>query len=165
MSQDPSVVVMRQPSAASTGELSAFKKLVLATGEVSAETLSGLVSRALSLAFARVGGELVAVGAIKRPNLGYRARAFTNSGALQDPALFEFELGWVYVHPSARGKGIASTLVATLVPSLNGSRAYATSRVNNEQMHAILKRFGFKATGTSYPSKLNEPEIQLFVRE
>lgn len=166
MSQDSSVVIaVRQPSSASTAELSAFKEFVLVGGEVNSETLPGLLLRALSLGFARIDGELVAVAGIKRPNLGYRAGAFRNSGALHDPAQFEFEFGWVYVHPSARGKGVATALVEALVPTLNGACAYATSRLDNVQMHAALKKFGFKTVGAPYPSKLNEPEIQLFLCE
>ena len=106
-----------------------------------------------------------AVGAVKRPNTDYRAGVFAKADVKQEPAQFEFELGWVYVHPSARGRGLASALVGVLVPTLHGARAYATSRVNNERMHASLKRFGFKPVGIPYPSQLNEPEIQLFLCE
>jgi RimJ/RimL family protein N-acetyltransferase len=82
-----------------------------------------------------------------------------------NPEQFEFELGWVYVRPSARGKGVASALVESLVSSLNGACAYATSRVDNERMHAALKRFGFVPVGVPYPSQLNEPSIQLLLHE
>lgn len=166
MSQVPSVVVtVLPPSDMSADELSAFKVFVLTGGEVSAESLPALVMQALSLAVAKFDGKLVAVGAIKRPNIGYRARAFRKSGATRDPVHFAFELGWIYVHPSARGKGIASSLVEALVPSLKGAPAYATSRVNNVRMHAALKRVDFKAVGTPYPSGLSESDIQLFLCE
>jgi GNAT superfamily N-acetyltransferase len=166
MNRDSSVaVVVQSPSACAAKELSAFEQFVLAGGEVNAETLLGLVARSLSLAFAKVGEELVGVGAIKRPNGNYRAYVFAKAGVKQDPEQFEFELGWVYVRPSARGKGLASGIVEALIPSLHGAHAYATSRVNNVQMHASLKRFGFKPVGAPYPSQLNEPAIQLFLYE
>ena len=161
----PISVVAKAPSACTDEEVSAFKELVLAGGEVNAGTLPELMSRSLALAFARKANSLVAVAAIKRPNVGYRAGVFTKSKGKQDPARFEFELGWVYVSPSARGNGAASALVSALVPALNAAPAYATSRVDNERMHATLKRFGFVAAGVPYPSKINEPEIQLFLRE
>ncbi|MFZ6843148.1 GNAT family N-acetyltransferase [Undibacterium sp. RuTC16W] len=161
----PVIVTVREPAAASAEELSAFRQFVLEGGEVNPQTLPGLVLRALSLALARVGEELVAVGAIKRPNPGYRAGVFAKAQVPQNPSRFEFELGWIYVRPSARGKGVASVLVGELASSLNSAPAYATSRVNNERMHAALKRFGFQPVGSPYPSQRNEPDIQLFLRE
>ena len=166
MSRDPSIAVSaRPPNTVAAEDLSAFKQFVLAGGEVNAKTLPSLVSSALSLAFARIGEELVGVGAIKRPNRRYRAYLFAKAGVMQDPSQFEFELGWVYVRPSAREKGVASALVEVLVPLLDGALAYATSRVDNERMHVLLKRSGFRPVGVAYPSQLNEPAIQLFLCE
>lgn len=158
-------IIARAPSACAAEEITAFEQLVVAGGEVNVETLPGLLSRALSLAFASLGERLVAVGAIKRPHEDYRIGVFEKAGASQNATQFKFELGWVYVEPSFRRRGLACALVKTLVHSLNGVPAYATSREDNKQMHALLKRFGFKPIGASYPSQLNEPQIQLFVRE
>lgn len=69
--------------------------------------------------YQRLDEESRGVSAIKRPNPGYTARVFAKAGAKQDPSKFEYELGWVYVLPSAQGRGIASALVEVLVPSLN----------------------------------------------
>ncbi|MBN8886835.1 MAG: GNAT family N-acetyltransferase [Rudaea sp.] len=77
---------------------------------------------------------------------------------------FEFELGWVYVHPSARGHRLASSLVQELLSRLKGTAIYATCRVDNTRMHASLFRAGFRQAGTPYPSKINDPELRLFVR-
>lgn len=166
MSNDHTMVVTaKPPNACGIEDLNAFQQFVLAGGEVNADTLPGLVTRALSLAFVRIGEQLVAVGAIKRPNAGYRAGIFDKAGVKQDPTQFEFELGWIYVDPSVRGKGIASAVVEVLVHTLHGARAYATSRVNNEPMHTSLMRYGFTPIGSPYPSQLNEPNIQLFLCE
>lgn len=156
-------VSVLSPGAVSAEERVAFQQMVFEGGEVNPNTLPSLVDRALALAFARLDGTLVGVGAIKRPYESHRKDVFTWAMADLDPTQFEFELGWVYVSPSCRGKRIASRLVEKLMPVLIRAPVYATSRVDNERMHASLKRFGFKQVGVPYPSKQNEPEIQLFV--
>ena len=166
MNSDSQVVVKAlPPESVAENDLIAFKLMVIAGGEVNAETLAGLVSRALTLGYARIGEEIVGVSAIKRPNPGYRASVFGKAGAKQEPYKFEYELGWVHVHPSARGRGIGNELVEVLIPSLNGALVYATSHVNNARMHKSLQRFGFEPVGLPYPSGLNDLPIQLFVRE
>jgi len=165
MTRDRSLVAtVKSPCECQIEDLNAFEQVVLAGGEVNRNTLSSLITRALSLVFVRVGNQLVAVGAIKRPNAGYRASVFGKAGVKRDPTLFEFELGWVYIDPTERGIGLANSIVEILVLSLHGACAYATSRVDNERMHAVLKRFEFQPLGNPYPSQLNEPEIQLFIR-
>ncbi len=165
MSELPSVVItVLPPSKVGAAERTAFEKMVLEGGEVDPKTLPGLVGRALVLAFVRLDGELVGVGAIKRPYESHRDDVFSWAKAEHDPTQFEFELGWVYVNAAGRNKRIASQLVEELMPSLNGACVYATSRVNNERMHASLRRFGFSRAGIPYPSKQNDPKIQLFVR-
>ena len=165
MNRGPEVVVKAfPPEAVADEDLIAFRHMVIAGGEVNPDTLPDLVSRALTLAYAKISEEIVGVSAIKRPNPAYRNRLFAKAGANKDPSTFEYELGWVHVHPSARGQGIASDLVEVLLPSLNGALVYATSHVNNIRMHSSLKRFGFEHVGVTYSSHLNEIPIQLFVR-
>jgi ribosomal protein S18 acetylase RimI-like enzyme len=151
------------PGEVSDEDRAAFEEMVLEAGEVNPNSLSGLIDRALALAFARIDGALVGVGAIKQPFGSHRAHVFKWAKSDLDPKQFPFELGWVYVKSSARGSRIASRLVEKLMPALKGARVYATSRVNNDRMHSSLKRFGFQPVGVPYPSQQNEPEIQLFV--
>ncbi|MBI4290780.1 MAG: GNAT family N-acetyltransferase [Betaproteobacteria bacterium] len=152
------------PNACNAAALAKFEVLVREGGEVDPNTIHALIERALSLAFVKSPSSLVGVGAIKRPNPSYRNRVFRSASSALNAGHFEFELGWVYVRPSAQGHRLASRLVQKLMPTLKGAAVYATSRVNNERMHASLVRGGFRQEGPSYPSKLNEPEIQLFVR-
>lgn len=156
-------VSARAPADCSVEEIVAFQHLVLLGGEVAQETLSGLVKNALSLAFAKTGNTVLAVAALKRPNASYRARVFKKAGSTHNHEEYEFELGWVFVHQSARGRGLATQVVEALVPTLGSAKAYATSRVDNNNMHSSLRRVGFTPVGTSYPSKLKESHIQLFV--
>lgn len=140
-------------------------RLVRQGGEVDAHSLPRLVDRALALGFAFRADDLVAVGGVKRPNAGHRARVFASAGVAMDPGKFEFELGWVYVIPDARDQHVSTRLVEALMQNIGEAQVYATSRVNNDRMHALFARLEFAPVGEPYPSKLNEPNIQLFVRE
>jgi hypothetical protein len=151
------------PSACDASTLSEFQALVLAGGEVDPTTLPNLIQRALVLGFAHLGASLVGVSGIKRPNDSYRSKVFMKAKSPLNPSKFEFELGWVYVNPCARGNRLASRLVLDLMPALKGAAVYATSRVDNWPMHSSLHRAGFRLEGTPYPSNMNEPDIQLFV--
>lgn len=156
-------ITVLSPKACTAADLATFKQMVIEGGEVDPNTLPGLTKQALALAFARVDSALVGVGAIKRPYDTHRAKEFEKAKSLLNPSEFEFELGWFYIHPSARGNRLASKLVQALMPSLEGRAMYTTSRTNNDRMHSSLQQAGFVQEGTPYPSKMNDQEIQLFI--
>lgn len=158
-------IVVRAPSACTSQDLAQFQQFVLTGGEVNPRTLPRLMSRAVSLALAKSDNQLVAVAAVKRPYASHRADVFAKARAPQDPTQFALELGWFYVHPSARGRGIASDLAECLVDTLQGAPAYATSRADNNRMRASLTRLGFKPVGTAYSSSMTNARIQLFLCE
>src|SRR5690348_1731849 len=125
MSEEPQVAFsVFAPAEISPEDRAAFEQMVLEAGEVDPQTLPGLIDRALALAFARLNGALVGVGAIKRPYSGHRGHVFSWAKSKLDPKQFEFELGWVYVKPAAQNRRIASRLVDQLMPALNGAQVY-----------------------------------------
>lgn len=141
-----------------------FTDLVRKGGEVRKETLDALVNEALALAIVRVDSALAAVGGIKRPNLGYRAKVFSKAG-LADPGRFPYELGWVFVNERYRRMGLSTALVSELARCLGDTSAYATSRVDNESMRRSLVKAGFKPAGVPYPSARKGESLQVFLRE
>jgi hypothetical protein len=143
----------------------AFERMVLAGGEVNPGTLPGLIDRAVALALLRVNGVLLGVSGIKRPYDSHRRDVFLSARASVDWQTYSVELGWTYVDPTGRGRRFGSILIQELIPSLKGESAFATSRANNERMHSSLTRFGFVPVGVAYPSKQNDQNIRLFVRE
>jgi GNAT superfamily N-acetyltransferase len=151
-----------EPHLCTPARLAQFRQLVMEGGEVDAHTLPALIKRALALAFVRDGVSVVGVGALKRPNASYRNRVFANAKSSLAPKHFEFELGWIYVCPSARGKKLTSPMVKDLLQQAKGRPVYATSRVDNAPMHASLVRCGFRKEGSPYPSSEHEVDIQLF---
>lgn len=156
-------ITVLSPKACIAADLVTFRQMVIEGGEIDPITLPRLIEQALALAFARMDSALVGVGAIKRPYDAHRAKVFEKAESLLNPSEFEFELGWFYVHPSARGNRLASKLVQTLMPSLEGRAVYTTTRTNNDRMHASLQRSGFVQEGAPYPSRMNGQEIQLFI--
>ncbi|MFC5742914.1 GNAT family N-acetyltransferase [Dyella tabacisoli] len=123
-----------------------------------------LMGMAHSIAIARHAAQIQGIAALKRPNTAYRNGVFEKSCALLAAESFNLELGWVVVRPEARGRGIAVSLVASLIEQARGEAIYATSNTTNEAMHAVLRKFGFQSVGTSYASQRRDAYLQLFVR-
>jgi GNAT superfamily N-acetyltransferase len=152
-----------EPAACSHERLALFRELVTEGGEVDTHTLPALIERAPVLALMHDGETVVAVGALKQPNAAYRSRVFAEAKSTLAPKDFEFELGWIYVRPAARGKKLTTPMVRKLLERASGHRVYATSRVDNSPMHASLEHCGFRKEGTPYPSNEHEIDLQLFI--
>src|SRR5437016_2499558 len=116
MKQNPIVSTVAQaPTATRDKDLEAFGDLVREGGEVDPDGLPERIMRAHVLAFAYMEGDLAGVGALKRPNATYRKSVFLKAGATQRPTDFPFEMGWVYVTPAHRRKGISAAIVQCLI--------------------------------------------------
>lgn len=153
------------PDKAVAADEAAFKKFVIDAREVNPKTLPTLYAKALVLCFARVDGDLAAVGAIKRPFHNHRDRVFAAAKSKESPLAFIYELGWFHVLKEYRGHKISSRMVAQLVPWTEGDTVYATSRINNLPMHAALtKHGGFIPEGSDYPSSEGEVPLRLFIK-
>ena len=143
--------------------LAAFRDLVLQGGEVQPAGLAGRVKRAAFLAFAHDSEGLVGVAALKNPNAGYRANVFEKA----ESTLAEdhpYELGWVYVVPAARRRGISGLLVRALFER-GAAGVYATSRTRNDAMRRTLEQADFRVVGRPYPSAEHPgEELALFLR-
>lgn len=143
----------------------AFQAMVVAAREVTPATLPTLYKNAEALAFARSGGVLVGVGALKHPFDSHRESVFRHARSNLSPASFAYELGWFHVIESFQGKHISSRMVQVLMPWAAGGSVYATSRVNNERMHhALIRHGGFVKEGGDFASTLGDVPLRLFIR-
>lgn len=97
MSLKPSIKSLND---CTNADLVAFERLVKEGGEVDPNGLRGRMQRAEKLVFINAG-KCVAVGAIKNPNEGYKARVFRKAG-VAGAEHYHFELGWLYVSVAAR---------------------------------------------------------------
>lgn len=155
---------MKKPRECSAGELAEFRKLVLAGGEVTPDGLEGRIQRAAALAFVRSDHTLLGIAALKRPLGAYRESVSTKAGVKLPAAAFPYELGWVYVTPKARGRGVSRQLVEALVAASGDAGLFATSRSDNEPMHRSLRHSGFEAIGKTYRSDYGSHTLRVFTR-
>ncbi len=144
-------VVVKKPSDCTSVELDAFEKLVVEGGEVTPHGLRQRIKQAAALLFVN-DGECIAVGAIKQPNQGYKEGVFLKAGIAEKSNDFNYELGWLYVKPEARRKGLGHSLMQAVVAYLGSSSCYATTRENNDSMHYLFSQYDFSRLGAAYPS-------------
>ena len=157
-------VTWKLPKNCSEVEIADFVSLVLAGGEVTAHGLGDRVRRAECISFLRYKSCLVGVAGLKRPTQNHRSEVSRWSGVTLPEELYPFELGWVFILPSARGKKLSLPLCTPLVEIAGSHGMFATSKTDNRGMHMTLQKLGFVSAGTSYKSPHGDHRLQLFVR-
>jgi GNAT superfamily N-acetyltransferase len=157
-------VVAVEPSACAAKALDEFRALVLAGGEVTAQGLEDRIRSAVKLIFLNVCCCLSGVAALKRPEQGHRKHISEKSRISLLEAEYPFELGWVFVMPSARGRGFSRDLTQAALTAAGTAGVFATSRTDNIAMHKALLKFGFQSAGEPYQSERGDYKLQLFLR-
>ncbi len=155
---------VKQPSLCTDAEMAAFCCFVRQGDEVEPEGLEDRVRRrGLALVFLWVDGVLVGIGALKRPDKGYRDGLFRSAGVPKEASTFALEVGWIFVPKEHRGKGYSRVIAAAAMTQADGAAALATTREDNEPMQRSLERIGFKKTGGAWKSKRGEHKLVLYV--
>ena len=155
----------RRPSECSIPQLAEFRRLVKAGGEVLSAGLDRRIQSAAWLVFGFDDhGTLVAVGALKRPDEGYRWSVFRKAACSMPPINYALELGWIFVDQERRGTGYARLLTQSLVELAGSEQLYATTQTDNIAMKRTLVRFGVLKCGSPYLSSTRNYELVLFVR-
>ncbi|MDH0647537.1 GNAT family N-acetyltransferase [Pseudomonas sp. GD03858] len=155
-------ITIKEPPNCSPSEIIDFIELVKQSGEVAITGLHQRVTSANKLAFMHAGEKLISVAALKNPTKTYRSKISAASKFLLPQPIYPYELGWVFVTPSSRGKGYAFSIAKAVISAANMSGVFATSRLENQPMHHILKKLGFAPSGTIYQSDRGEHSIILF---
>ena len=166
------VCVIKKPSECTADEIDRFCKLVDEGGEVVDGLRNRVTSRGVTLAFIRIGDEIAAVGALKRPYESYRQRVAAKSEVGLDVSTYPAELGWIFVAKSHRGKRLSNLVVEKLladwemrkIASQSAGGLFATSDVANAVMHKTLKHFSFVEAGKPYSSDKDAGMLRVFVR-
>lgn len=153
---------IKNPNECTDADLKCFERLVNEGGEVAPNGLRERIQRAEKLVFIK-DDECVAVGAIKNPNEGYKARVFHKAGVAEADH-YHFELGWLFVAEVARGKGYGRDLMQGIVDNLAGSSSFATTREDNKAMHHLFEQFGYVRVGKSYKSDNGGYSLVLYTR-
>lgn len=157
-------IIAKQPCLCTEGELQDFIALVRKGGEVGDAVLESNVRNAKCLVFLRQVGCLSGVAALKNPLPSYRDMIAKKSGMSVGTSKFPFELGYIFVLPSARRQGFSVELTAAALSAAENNGVFATSRTNNDGMHATLGKFGFEKAGSIYSSNTGKHYLQLFLR-
>ena len=146
-------------------ELDAFEGMVRKGEEVTPAGLSELISHAAALLFMNeADNSLVGISALKRPRQTYRRKVFKRAHSKLDPEDYCFELGWVFVAKSHRGRRLSRILVKELIPHMGTEKVYATCRKSNKPMRRTLERFGFRREGSPYVADNSYYTLELYVR-
>jgi predicted GNAT family N-acyltransferase len=140
------------PSDCSAQALQDFENLVTKYGTVDPEGLTQRIRDAFRLLFLRESnGELVGVGALKRPLSGYRSKVFAKARATTSSDDYRVELGWVAVAQSHQGRGLSRRIIGDLISLAQNENLFATTRADARTMR-FATDYGFKPAGKSYPS-------------
>ena len=140
------------PSDCTPQALADFENLVVEGGTVDPQGLAQRIRNASRLLFLRESnGQLVGVGAMKHPLLGYRAKVFAKAGATTPPDKYRVELGWVAVAKSHQGRGLSRRIISQLISLAENENVFATTRAAARAMRFAVD-YGFKPSGKPYPS-------------
>lgn len=158
-------LVAQPPQAFAEIEIQDFMAMVRAGGEVGDTVLEQNVRNAKCLVVVRQASCLVGVAALKNPQASYRHSIKAKAGVTVDAQDFPFELGYIFVLPSARRQGLAVKLCRAALAPAHGKGVFATAHTNNKGMNAILPTLAFLKTGRPYGSVRDGHRLQLFVRQ
>ncbi len=158
----PNGIVCVSPSGYTSDEKAKILDLVRLGGE--AAVTPERINRARTIATAWVDGRMVGVAALKRPQDSYRAKVAERAGFRLKPSEWPFEFGYVFVEVDQRGRSYARSLTEALMRDAGSANIFATVRVANQEMHAVLRRFGFVVAGRDYLSDDGERILSLWIR-
>ena len=140
------------PSDCTPQALADFENLVIEAGTVDPEGLTQRIRDASRLLFLRQSnGQLVGVGALKRPQLSYRRKVFAKARTTTPPDEYRVELGWAAVAKSHRGRGLSRRIIGQLISLAESENLFATTRADARAMRFAADH-GFKPAGYPYPS-------------
>ena len=161
--EDPQIIA-KAPAACSDAEIADFVALVLVGNEVIPRGLEGRVRSAERIAFLRESGCLLGVAGLKHPSQNHRNEVASLSGVPLPSKEFPFELGWVFILPSARGRHLSLLLCRPLIESAAVQGVFATSKIANGSIHSTLSKLGFLSAGVAYQSPRGNYQLQAFLR-
>jgi len=140
------------PSDCTAQALADFESLVIEGGTVDPQGLAQRIRDASRLLFLRESnGQLVGVGALKHPLLGYRAKVFAKARTTTPPDEYRVELGWVAIAKSHQGRGLSRRIIGKLISLAENENVFATTRADARAMRSAVD-YGFKPAGKPYPS-------------
>lgn|SRR5690554_1016679 len=125
--------------------------------------LSRKADRCKLICIARIGGELVGIGAIKPATQS--AFSAEKSALSRLRAEFNWELGYLFTDPAHAAKGIGKNIARLLVDEHGKENLMASTEISaNPRMVKILEALGFRHYGKSWKSAIHNNYIGLFLK-
>lgn len=113
------------------------------------------------LCFALVGGQNIAVGAIKQKT----PSDFELAELPELSRSFDWELGYFFTDPGYEGRGIAKTIASNLVEAYGEGNLMASTEFEvNPAMDKILMSHGFVRKGESWESIKTGNKLGLYLK-
>lgn len=156
-------VLARAPGAFSPAELKRFRELIIEGGEVGGAALATNIVNARILVVLTVRGMMRGVAALKCPQNGYRKKVANWTSFELSAADYPYELGYVYIQPTLRGRGLSHRLIASTLQHNDARGVFATVRMDNKPMRTTFAKAGFAAEGADYPGTKGD-RIGLLIR-
>jgi GNAT superfamily N-acetyltransferase len=145
-------------------DLQQLKNLVLQGSEVDSSQLENNLVSAPLIVWACQDQQPVGVVVLKKPLRSYRDSVFAKAGVGQQASVYDLELGYVYVLPQYRTKGVSVKLLAMMNRKAQGA-VYATARTANTVINKMLAFAGFQTLGHSWSSARGDYKLQLWARD
>lgn len=158
-----SETVIKPPNDCTAGERQAFAGLVRRGFVPVREPLDQRIqaARLLGFHFTAAAG-LCGVAALKAPGPEERRALFLGAGLPRGAERYELDLGWVFVLPEHRERGIGAAMCRELLARVAGAPVFSTTATDNGPMQRILAREGFAPAGHPYPRR--DEHLVLFLR-
>ncbi|HEK20310.1 MAG TPA: GNAT family N-acetyltransferase [Bacteroidetes bacterium] len=143
-------------------EIGQITRMLSDGGEVNVQTLTERLKAIKKLAFFENNGHVIAIAAVKKPLANYRNGVFAKAQLPGDAQDFDYELGYLYTLPRARGKKLSSKLTAALLREFDGEKIYATTRMSNIGVHFLLEKMSFECKGNPYLNASGNDNLLLY---
>jgi hypothetical protein len=156
--------VLKSPSNLNPRELEQIKRMIIAGGEVSAANIDERLAATKLIAFFETDNQIIATASIKVPLKSYKDKVFKKKAKTTvDPKSYEYELGYLYTLPLARGKNLSNRLISSLLLEHDGAQIFSTTRMGNMQVHAMMRAMGFVRTGGGYLNANKTDHLVLYI--
>lgn len=147
------------PSELSKTEINRFLSIIKEGKAVDFASAEEQLPLAQVVAIARLGDEIVGVGAIKQRRADYAARIVKKTGFSFDENMLE--LGYVARDKSHRGHSLSESIVSTLLAAMPEGPLFATT--SNGKMKESLRAAGFVKRGKEWLGR-DKKRISLWLR-
>jgi len=137
--------------------------LIAAGSEVGGDKVVRNLQNAANIAYATADGKTVGVIVLKNPLNSYRTKVFTAAGVPELAAKYDQELGYTYVDPAYRDRGVGIFLCRKMSQTITAP-IFATTRETNTIINKILQIGRFQKTGHSYQSERGAGNLLLWTK-